>query len=99
METRFSRVSTLAPHMLVSLEVCVSQSVYSPQPVRVATGAAGEPAAVASVAVEAVREEWLVEDRWWTPRPLKRRYFELVLADGRNVVVFREDGRWLLQRA
>ncbi len=48
------------------------------------------PSAVESVAVDAVREEWLVEDRWWTPRPLRRRYFELVLADGRNVVVFCE---------
>jgi hypothetical protein len=78
------------------------QSVYWPQPVRVGTGAGGERATVDSVAVEAVREEWLVEDRWWTPKPLSRRYFELVLADGRNVVVFREpanEGRWFLQRA
>ena len=54
------------------------------------------------MAVDAVREEWLVEDRWWTPEPLRRRYFELVLADGRNVVVFREQGEagdWFLQRA
>ena len=60
------------------------------------------PVAVGRVAVEAVREEWLVEDRWWTPRPLSRRYFELVLADGRDVVVFREPadgGRWFEQRA
>ena len=77
----------------------MSQSVYSPRRVRVRTGGGGEPAAVEEVAVEAVREEWLVEDRWWTPKPLKRRYFELVLADGRNVVVFSEGGRWLLQRA
>jgi len=49
-----------------------------------------------------VREQWLVEDRWWTPRPLSRRYFELVLGDGRNVVVFREPaegGHWFEQRA
>jgi hypothetical protein len=53
------------------------------------------------VAVEAVREEWVVEDRWWTPRPLRRRYFELVLANGRNSVVFRDlvEGKWLSQRA
>ena len=55
------------------------------------------------MAVDAIREEWLVEDRWWTPKPLRRRYFELVLADGRNVVVFHEltgnAGRWFLQRA
>jgi hypothetical protein len=85
----------------VLFEVFVS-SVYWPQPVQVETGAGDVPAAVDSVAVDAVREEWLVEDRWWTPQPLRRRYFELVLADGRNVVVFREpadEGRWFLQRA
>jgi len=70
--------------------------------VRVETGDNGAPATVDSVTVDTVREEWLVEDRWWTPKPLSRRYFELVLADGRNVVVFREPaeaGRWFLQRA
>jgi hypothetical protein len=61
----------------------------------------GLPRAVAGAVVEALREEWRVEDRWWTPRPQWRRYFELVLADGRDVVVFREGagGRWFQQRA
>jgi CO dehydrogenase/acetyl-CoA synthase delta subunit len=51
-------------------------------------------------AVEAVRESWLVEDRWWSERPLRRRYWEVVTADGRNLVVFRElaGGRWYAQR-
>lgn len=73
--------------------------LYTPRPVAVRLGAGGAPAAVAGVAVDAVREEWLVEDRWWTPRPLRRHYFELVLADGRDVTVFRlADGRWWRQR-
>ena len=61
----------------------------------------GAPGGVAGRAVEAVREEWLVEDRWWTLRPLRRRYFELVLSDGSDVVVFRDarGGRWYRQRA
>ena len=73
-------------------------------PTRVAVETAPDelvPRAVAGIPVEAVREEWLLEDRWWTPRPLRRRYFELVLADGRDEVVFRSGvgGRWYRQRA
>ena len=75
--------------------------LYSPRPVQVLIGPDGRPRAVDGVAVEAVREEWLVEDRWWTPRPLRRHYFELALADGRAVAVFRRvgGGRWYRQRA
>jgi hypothetical protein len=87
--------------------------IYWPRPVEVQTGSGGAPSAIESISVDAVREEWVVEDRWWTTKPLSRRYFELVLADGRNVVVFREPaqeaegdrsseagrGRWFLQRA
>jgi hypothetical protein len=75
--------------------------LYSPLPVAVETGGDGLPLTVAGVAVEAIREQWAVEDRWWTPRPLGRRYFELALADGRATVVFRNafSGRWYRQRA
>jgi hypothetical protein len=75
--------------------------LYAPRPARVLTDAAGVPLSIGSVAVESVREEWLVEDRWWTARPLRRRYFELVLADGRDVVVFEaeDSASWFLQRA
>ncbi|MBS1889559.1 MAG: hypothetical protein JSU06_20485 [Actinobacteria bacterium] len=68
-----------------------------PRPVAVRI-ADGTPRAVGGVAVEAVREEWLVEDRWWTPHPLRRHYFELALADGRSLTVFRGGERWFSQR-
>ncbi|MGH3019735.1 MAG: hypothetical protein ACRDNR_06180 [Gaiellaceae bacterium] len=59
------------------------------------------PAAVNRVPVVSVREEWRVIDRWWTEKPVRRRYFEVVLESGRNVVVFRDelDGRWYRQSA
>jgi hypothetical protein len=64
-------------------------------------GAGGAPRTIAGASVDSVREEWVVEDRWWTGTPLRRRYFEVVLIDGRNVVVFRDlvGGAWYLQRA
>jgi hypothetical protein len=73
---------------------------YVPRPAKVEADSAGRPAAVDGVTVEVVREEWVVEDRWWTPNPLGRHYFELVLADGRNLVVFRSivSKRWYRQR-
>ena len=77
-----------------------SRRLYRPRRVEVSPGSDGAPRALAGIEVEAVREEWWVEDRWWTPRPVHRRYFELVLADGRDAVVFREaGGRWFQQRA
>jgi hypothetical protein len=53
------------------------------------------------VGVAAVREEWRVVDRWWTEEPVRRRYFEVVLQTGRNVVVFRDElsGKWYRQQA
>ena len=75
--------------------------LYAPQRVAVRTDPGGAPSTVDGQRVESVREEWLVEDRWWTSAPLRRHYFELALADGRALTVFRDagDGRWFRQRA
>jgi len=72
----------------------------TPRPVRVRAAEGGRPEEVAGHAVEAVRESWLVEDRWWSDRPLRRRYWEVVTDDGRNLVVFRElsTQAWYAQR-
>ncbi|WP_205699006.1 hypothetical protein [Conexibacter sp. SYSU D00693] len=77
-----------------------------PLPAVVRADARGTPLSVDGRAVDAVRETWLVEDRWWTPEPLRRRYWEVVTTSGQCVVVFREleDGRlgrragWYRQR-
>ena len=78
-----------------------SRVLGAPHPVTIRPGRGGAPAALGTVPVEAVREEWVVEDRWWTGRPVRRRYFELVLANGRNAVVFLDlrTRRWFEQRA
>jgi hypothetical protein len=78
----------------------MSRRLGAPRPARVSADASGAPTDLAGEPVEALREEWMVEDRWWTGRPLRRRYFELVLARGRNVVVFRDliRGAWFEQR-
>jgi hypothetical protein len=61
-----------------------------PRPARVRAGRGGIPLEVDGLAIEEVRESWLVEDRWWTAQPLRRRYWEAVTRNGRNVVVFHD---------
>ena len=71
-----------------------------PKPVRVKATDTGRPQKIGHREVDAVRESWLVEDRWWTDEPLRRRYWEVVTADGRDLVVFRDlvNSRWYAQR-
>jgi hypothetical protein len=71
-----------------------------PRPVAVLADAAGRPELAAGRRIEAIRESWLVEDRWWTEAPLRRRYWEVVTADGRDLVLFRdlEGEGWFVQR-
>lgn len=71
-----------------------------PVRVQIAVGPGGRPLAVAGDPVDAVRESWLVEDRWWTATPLRRRYWEVVTVGGRDLVVFRDlvAGGWYRQR-
>jgi hypothetical protein len=75
--------------------------LYAPEPVPVRADDEGVPLVIGGVAVEAIREQWEVDDRWWIPEKLQRHYFELALASGRSVVVFRcaLSGRWYRQRA
>jgi hypothetical protein len=75
------------------------RALNAPRAARVRMGAGGVPRAVDGRPVEHVRESWLVEDRWWTGRPLRRRYWEVVSAQGRDLVVFHDlcTGAWFRQ--
>jgi hypothetical protein len=77
-----------------------ARRLAEPRPVRVRAAVGGRPEVIDERTVESVRESWLVEDRWWTDVPLRRRYWEVVTTCGRDLVVFRdlERGRWYAQR-
>ena len=72
----------------------------APRHARVRARDDGRPVVVEGREVDAVRESWLVEDRWWTDRPLRRRYWEVVTTCGRDIVVFRDlvADRWFTHR-
>jgi hypothetical protein len=76
-----------------------ARALNAPRPARVRWGE-GLPAEVNGEPVEAMRESWLVEDRWWSTEPLRRRYWELIGVRGQNLIVFHDlcTGRWFIQR-
>lgn len=71
-----------------------------PRRVAVSAVEGGQPIVIDGRDVDAVRESWLVEDRWWTNRPLRRSYWEIVTTCGRDEIVFQDltSGRWWRQR-
>jgi hypothetical protein len=77
----------------------VNRTPNLPRPARVRMGAGGVPREIDGRSIEQVRESWLVEDRWWTGRPLRRRYWEVLSSGGRDLVVFHDlcSGAWFSQ--
>lgn len=77
-----------------------ARRIGEPRAVAVAPGPGGRPQSVDRHEVVAVRESWLIEDRWWTERPLRRRYWEVITVDGRDLIVFRDllGGGWFRHR-
>jgi len=74
-------------------------ALYRPRAIEV-HAPAGKPHRIGGRGVEAIREEWLIEDRWWTASPLRRHYFEIVTGGGRCLTVFHDlhEGGWFEQR-
>jgi hypothetical protein len=77
-----------------------ARRLNAPRPALVEVHADGVPRRVNRVGVAVIREEWRVVDRWWTEEPVDRRYFDVVLETGENVVVYQDEetGAWLTQR-
>ena len=76
-----------------------ARRLNAPRPIAV-TAPANRPTVVDGVSVEAVREEWRVADQWWTETPVRRRYFDVVLESGKQIVVFLDESKrvWFTQR-
>jgi hypothetical protein len=85
---------------VVAREPSRGRQLNSPRAARVRAAPTGAPLAIDGHEIDSVRESWLVEDRWWTEQPLRRRYWEVVTGGGANLVVFHDlrSGRWFAQR-
>jgi hypothetical protein len=77
------------------------RQISTPKAIRVQVDSRGKPISVGGVRVETVRRDWMHRFAWWTDKPLRRRYYEVITVTGRRVVVFRDmlTDRWYSQQA
>jgi hypothetical protein len=74
-----------------------------PRPVKIEADAAHLPLVLylsgRRLAIESVVETWRIDDEWWREKPVSRRYWRVVLEDGRVVDVYQAlaSGRWWRQ--
>ena len=77
--------------------------LHRPRPLHVRLGSDDLPAFVRfpgrpARKVAAVRESWRIDDEWWRD-PISRRYFEVVLNEGGQFVIYSDllTGEWFAQ--
>ena len=93
----------MVPPARTPLRVDRLRALNLPSSVEVSLDEWGRPTVVVesddSTRVEAVVEEWRIDDEWWRT-PIHRRYFEVVLEGGAHVVLFEDlvSGEWFMQR-
>ena len=68
--------------------------VNLPEPVKLDEDSTGRPVAVINgrlkQAVIAIDDQWRIEDEWWRGQTLSRFYYEIRLASGQRLVVYKD---------
>jgi hypothetical protein len=86
--------STLGAPRKKTPETGVSPISSSPR------GGAGQPFGGKTLKVTAIEDQWEIDEEWWRPRPLSRKYYHVLLEDNQTVTLFRDmlNGAWYRQR-
>ena len=76
--------------------------VNSPEPVNVDEDAFGLPLAVRGKrrqTIVAIDDRWRIDDEWWRAEPVSRLYYNVLLASGRRLVLYKDlvTGDWYQQ--
>lgn len=76
--------------------------VNAPESVRVEEDASGLPLAVGEKRRQAaisIEDRWRIDDEWWRAEPVTRLYYNVLLASGRRLVLYKDiaTGGWYEQ--
>ena len=85
-----------------TLRAVAYKPLNAPEPVRVDEDTEGLPLAIREKRrqrIEAVDDHWRLDDEWWRDEPVSRLYFDIRLASGQNLVIYKDliTGGWYRQ--
>jgi hypothetical protein len=69
------------------------RAVNVPEPVSVKESPSGLPSAIDSSrrqVVTSVEDTWRIDDEWWRSEQVSRLYYEVILASGQRLVLFKD---------
>ena len=84
------------------LHADASKPVNTPEPIRAEEDASGLPLAVRlkrRQRIAAIEDRWRIDDEWWRKEPVSRCYYNVLLADGQRLVLYKDlvSGEWYKQ--
>jgi len=76
--------------------------VNTPEALKVEEDASGLPHAVRlkrRQVVISIEDKWRIDDEWWRAEPVSRRYYNVLLASGQRLVLYKDlvTGEWYQQ--
>ncbi|ADJ25744.1 conserved hypothetical protein [Dehalogenimonas lykanthroporepellens BL-DC-9] len=86
-----------------TLHVDTLRAVNLPEPLEIRADADYQPLAVRRhrrwLQVAVIEDTWRLDDEWWRPAPLSRRYYAVMLAGGQRLTLFHDlaGGGWYHQ--
>ncbi len=85
-----------------ALRASTYRSVKAPEAIDVEEAPSGLPLAVETPrrqAIKTIGDRWRIDDEWWRQEPVSRLYYEVILASGQRLVLYKDliDNRWYRQ--
>jgi hypothetical protein len=85
-----------------ALRAGTGRPVNVPVPINVEEDASGMPAAIIAKrkqVVTSIIDRWRIDDEWWRSEPVSRFYYIILLASGRQIIVYKNllTGEWFKQ--
>ena len=76
--------------------------VNTPEALKIEEDASGLPVAVRlkrRQAVATIEDRWRIDDEWWRAEPVSRLYYNVLLASGQRLVLYKDlvTGNWYQQ--